>query len=97
MNEIFNAGSKTLRRRPDRFGLRLGFAICLALLSSVVGLAQGTRGTISGEVTDQNGAAVPGATIKLVNLARKQEVRTATTMKVEHIKSLRLIRQAMKS
>lgn len=79
MNESFYAGSEHVCIRPERLGLRLVFAICLTVLASAMCFAQGTRGTISGEVTDQNGAAVPGATVKLVNLARKQEVRTATT------------------
>lgn len=74
MNELLYEKSK-----PSRNGLRLVLALALTLIASAMCMAQGTRGTIRGEVTDQNGAAVAGATVKLVNLARKQEVRSTTT------------------
>lgn len=79
MNELLYAGSRSPARRHHGLSLRLVFAICLTLIASVMCSAQGTRGTIRGDVTDQNGAAVAGATVKLINLARKQEVRTATS------------------
>ena len=41
--------------------------------------AQGSRGTISGEVTDQQGAVVSGAAVKLMKSDSKQEVRSTTT------------------
>jgi outer membrane receptor protein involved in Fe transport len=41
--------------------------------------AQGVRGTISGEVTDANGAGVAGATVRLIQSARQQEVRSVQT------------------
>jgi hypothetical protein len=41
--------------------------------------AQGTRGTINGVVTDQAGAVVPNATVKLVDSAKGTEVRTSQT------------------
>ena len=62
-----------------QWGFRLVVAVGVTLIASAMCFAQGTRGTIRGEVTDQNGAAVAGATVKLINLARNQEVRTATS------------------
>jgi len=64
--------------RSPRFSLRFVVAICFTLVATGMTLAQGTRGTIRGEVTDSNGASIPGATVRLINLARNQEVRTAT-------------------
>ncbi|HSE97390.1 MAG TPA: carboxypeptidase-like regulatory domain-containing protein, partial [Blastocatellia bacterium] len=49
---------------------------CLLLLGTTVTLAQGIRGTISGTVTDQNGAVVANATVKLIDVAKQQEIRT---------------------
>src|SRR6185436_4425545 len=79
MNELFYRRSPSPDRCARISSRSFIFAICLTLVASVVGFAQGTRGTIRGDVTDQNGAAVAGATVKLVNTARKQEVRTATS------------------
>ncbi|HWS53830.1 MAG TPA: TonB-dependent receptor [Pyrinomonadaceae bacterium] len=42
-------------------------------------MAQGTRGVIRGQVTDPNGAAVTGATVRLIDVARNQEIRTVQT------------------
>ena len=47
-----------------RILLCLGIVI---MLSSVTGFAQLTTGNITGTVTDQSGAAVPGATVILKN------------------------------
>lgn len=57
--------------------LSLSLALLLAL--SVVALAQEITGNIVGSVKDQSGAAVSGATIKIVDAAKKIEVRTTTT------------------
>ncbi len=56
-----------------------------ALLMIVFGIfitstiAQGTRGTIRGTVTDPTGAVVPNATVKLIDSARGTEVRSVQT------------------
>jgi len=42
-------------------------------------VAQGTRGTIRGTVSDPNGAVVPGATVKLIDVAKQQELRSVQT------------------
>ncbi|HEV2761858.1 MAG TPA: TonB-dependent receptor [Pyrinomonadaceae bacterium] len=51
--------------------------VMLALTASA--FAQGTRGTIRGTVSDPNGAAVAGATARLFDIAKGQEVRSTTT------------------
>ncbi len=48
----------------------------LLLLLTALAAAQGTRGTIRGKVSDPNGAAVAGASVKLLDVARNQEVRS---------------------
>src|SRR5215831_18644351 len=45
-------------------------ALCLLFVVPVTMQAQELRGKISGRVTDPNGAAVPGATVKVVDVAR---------------------------
>lgn len=56
-------------------------ACLLALLSTftLTAFAQGTRGTISGKVTDPNGAVISGATVKLIDVAKGQALRTVQT------------------
>lgn len=54
------------------------FAISLIIGLASVGNAQVTTGTISGAVTDPNGAVVTGADVKATNLATAAE-RTTTT------------------
>lgn len=54
-------------------------AVCFVLLTTTTSLAQGTRGTIRGQVTDPNGAVVSGASIKLIDVARNQEIRAVQT------------------
>ena len=58
---------------------RMAVAACLLLAASTLAMAQGTRGSIRGKVTDPNGAAVVGANVRLINVVRNQEVRTAQT------------------
>ncbi|HZI62059.1 MAG TPA: carboxypeptidase regulatory-like domain-containing protein [Pyrinomonadaceae bacterium] len=56
---------------------RLGIASLLVLASVSVALAQ-ANAKVSGTITDPNGAAVPGAVVKLLNQATKIEVETTT-------------------
>src|SRR2546426_8281148 len=53
-------------------------AFCLAMASLVWGQSQITTGTIQGEVTDENGGLVPGATVEIKNLDTNFS-RTETT------------------
>ncbi|MCZ6490364.1 MAG: TonB-dependent receptor, partial [Acidobacteria bacterium] len=51
------------------FGWTLrGLVLSVILFSASLAMAQLTRGTISGSVTDQSGAAVPGAAITVTNV-----------------------------
>ena len=54
------------------------FAILVTLIPAAPSLAQSTAATVSGAVTDEQKAALPGATITVRNLGSGQ-VRTATT------------------
>src|SRR5882672_11456026 len=58
---------------------RLVTVVSCVLLCAVWAVGQGTRGTIRGTVSDPNGAVVAGATVKLVDAARQQEIRTVQT------------------
>ena len=55
----------------------LASLIVLTIASS--SFAQGTRGTIKGVITDANGAAINGASVRLIDAAKKQEVRSVHT------------------
>jgi hypothetical protein len=57
----------------------LAFVVLIVTLISIPVMGQGVRGTITGQVTDQAGAVIPGATVKLVNRATGQVVRTVKT------------------
>src|SRR5437588_3395350 len=46
---------------------RLVLCLGILIMSSVTAIGQLTTGTITGTVTDQSGAAVPGATVSLKN------------------------------
>ena len=52
-------------------------ALLFVLLASAAG-AQEARGTIQGRVTDSSGAAVPGATVEVFNLATGVATTTNT-------------------
>src|SRR5215472_3106862 len=55
------------------------YALSLVLMFGSVAFGQGVRGTIIGQVTDQTGAVIPGATATLINVDTQQEVRTVKT------------------
>ncbi|MGH9767861.1 MAG: carboxypeptidase regulatory-like domain-containing protein [Blastocatellia bacterium] len=54
-------------------------AFFLILMAAAPMLAQGTRGTIRGKVTDPNGAVVAGAKVKLTNIGKQVDVSNVQT------------------
>ena len=54
-------------------------ALTFVLMSALNVAAQGTRGTISGKVADSAGAVISGAAVKLFDVAKQQEIRSAQT------------------
>lgn len=78
MNRFGLGGIKPSSEHSQRSILRLLAIICLAMVTTIVTFAQGTRGNIRGTITDPNGAAVAGATVRLINIARNQEVRVVS-------------------
>src|SRR5438876_9378612 len=62
------------------FSLRRGPAVLLLVIfSASVLVAQTATGEVSGTITDPNGAAVPGALVRLTNQATKISSETKTT------------------
>src|ERR1044071_8873691 len=57
---------------------RLTTLLLSIILASAAAAAQTSRGTVSGTITDQNGAVVSGATVALTNLETNVS-RTTTT------------------
>jgi hypothetical protein len=53
--------------------------LSLAMMMPILAIGQGVRGTISGQVTDQTGAAIRGANVKLIDANRNLELRTINT------------------
>jgi hypothetical protein len=72
--------SKLSRHRFSSSGnlSRLLLGLLATMLLSVPAVAQSVRGTVSGNVTDSNGAAIPGATVTLVG-DQKADTRSVTT------------------
>jgi Cna protein B-type domain./TonB-dependent Receptor Plug Domain. len=58
--------------------IRFFFLITALLSLSLVAVAQTSRGTVAGTITDPNGAVIPGATVILTNL-ETAVTRTTTT------------------
>ncbi|HJZ82365.1 MAG TPA: carboxypeptidase-like regulatory domain-containing protein, partial [Pyrinomonadaceae bacterium] len=59
--------------------LKIGIiAVVFSLLAAVASQAQTATGEVNGTVSDPNGAAVPGAMVKLINQATKVEAETTT-------------------
>ena len=53
----------------------------LALITAVNLYGQTATGEVNGTVTDPNGAAVPGAVVKLIDQATKGEKEATTTQR----------------
>ena len=69
---------KSINRRASLLAGCALAAFCVLFLSPVSMQAQELRGKISGRVTDPNGAAVPGAAVKVVDVARNQTTNLTT-------------------
>ncbi len=54
-------------------------AFALSFLLAVAAFGQNDRGTITGEVKDQAGAVIPGASVIATNTASGAESKTITT------------------
>jgi hypothetical protein len=63
---------------PRLFGLLTIFALVLGLAVVPAKAQTSTAGTVAGQVTDESGAAVPGAVIKLTDLATNEVVTTVS-------------------
>lgn len=61
-----------------RFLRYFGFSVVLMLAWSTLAVGQTATGEVNGTVTDPNGAAVPGAVIRLINQATKTETEVTT-------------------
>ena len=59
--------------------MRLVSAIGCIFLFALTAFAQNDRGTITGEVKDQAGAVIPGATVIATNAGTGAESKTTTT------------------
>ncbi|MDQ3259053.1 MAG: carboxypeptidase-like regulatory domain-containing protein, partial [Acidobacteriota bacterium] len=68
----------TKSRVPCTYAFYLGLAVLLALFMPESGDAQALYGSITGNVQDPNGAAIPGATVTITNTETNQ-TREVTT------------------
>ncbi len=69
---------KLVRNGPPLFGLLTTFALVLGLAVAPAQAQTSIAGTVVGQVTDESGAAVPGATVKLVETATGQTFNTVS-------------------
>jgi hypothetical protein len=62
-----------------RWGLLTALLLSITTFSSTLGFAQATNGgTVVGVVSDQSGAVIPGATVKLIDTSTNQARETTT-------------------
>ncbi len=61
-----------------------GLLLCLALTSTVWGQAEITTGTVQGDVADEKGGTVPGATVEIKNLDTNYSRTQTTTAEGHH-------------
>ena len=65
----------------SRYSLKLASLVLALVLGSQAALAQGIQGTINGEVKDQTGAVIPGATVTVTNVdTRETRVQQSTSV-----------------
>jgi hypothetical protein len=75
-HRLFEARPKNAVQGRKCFGLAA--VLVLSLLSTMLGHAQSTSGTIVGNVTDQSGAVLPGLPVVLTNIATSDTRETVT-------------------
>jgi hypothetical protein len=61
---------------------RLRLALCMFLFGAAVASGQSFTGRILGTVTDQSGASIPAATVRIVNTGTNAEWHVQTDGKV---------------
>lgn len=59
--------------------MRLVQTVVVVVICSLAAFAQSNQGGISGTVVDQNGAVVPGATVKITNLGTQKAITLTTS------------------
>ena len=59
--------------------MRFVSMLMVALFCSTLAIAQTNKGGISGTVVDQNGAAVPNATVTVTNLGTNKSLTVTTS------------------
>jgi Carboxypeptidase regulatory-like domain len=65
----------------SRCSLKLASLVLAIVLGSQAALAQGIQGTINGEVKDQTGAVIPGATVMVINVdTRESRVQQSSSV-----------------
>jgi hypothetical protein len=69
---------KTVSIGPPLFGLLTTIALVLGLAAVPAKAQTSTAGTVTGQVTDESGAAVPGAAVKVTELATGEVQATIT-------------------
>lgn len=75
MDRFITSFAATKRSRLSVFV----FTFVILTMTSQFAFAQGSRGTIRGTVTDEVGAVIPNATVKLFDIERNRVVRTIQT------------------
>src|SRR5215831_7467905 len=74
--KFFPKGGKDMRSVKKLF--HLGFLISLSLGPALARPQNVATGVISGQVTDQTGAAIPGANVKLTEISTSSTTNTST-------------------
>ncbi len=68
-----------------RFGVRCLAVLAIALVIPALVAAQTESGKISGSVTDQSGAVLPGVTVNLKSVERASTRSTVTNAQGEYV------------
>jgi Carboxypeptidase regulatory-like domain len=79
MKRFFLSGERSYAREVRTCLQRLWFVPLVAIACSLPVAAQTSMSTVRGSVTDQSGAVVPGAQVKLKDVTTNIVVRTVVT------------------